>query len=306
MSTPSGIPTEPAATQPPGPGPDNRRTRRPRRLRRGHLMLMAVAGGAVLAVAVAVPAKLATTAITTGPARPSAGTPAATLTHPSGPALQANRLRGDPRGRPAGAQGRPSVVIPATTLTDPPPAPAAASGSQLYDNIRFSNGAWQGWAPPAQPSGGVTGGWSRMPTPRRTCTWTSLPPAACGQHPLQQQGTWQGWAQPPSRPARFSSSPRPPTPRISRPVASTSSGLYFSERAESTGAWRAGGPLIPAPGSGGIGDMSASVSANGGVDQLQVAVVLTGGQLWHNVYGTEQGTWQGWAQPATSPAAETP
>ena len=291
MGTPPGMPTESAATRPPGPGPDNRRTRPSRRLRRGHLVLMAVAAGAVLVVAVAVPAKLATT--TMGSSGPSARTQP-TATRSSGPSA-------GPQGRPSGGTaGRPSVVIPATTRTDPPPAAAAAGASQLYDNIRFSNGAWQGWAPPVQPSGGVTGVVANAYT-QADVHLDIVTSSGLWDNIRYANGTWQGWAQPPQPPGTILKlAEAPDTSANLWLVASTTSGLYFSERAESTGAWRQWA-AIAAPGSGDIGDMSASVSANGGVDQLQVAVVLTGGQLWHNLYSIAQGTWQGWAQPAQIP-----
>jgi len=297
---PTFPPGEPASRQHirSGPGPGDRRARPSRRLRRGHLVVIALATGVVIAAAVVVPAKLTATA--TRSSVPPAGTPAASLTgHPAAPAAT---------GEPAATRSSgPLTGTPAATLADPPSAsaaagsaPAAAGGPRLYDNIRFSSGVWQGWEPPAVPPGTATGVVANAYTGADVHV-DVVTSSGLWDDIRYGNGTWQGWRQPPQPPGTILKLAEAPDASANLwLVASTTSGLYFSERAGSTGAWSQW-TGIPAPGSGDVGDMSASVSAAGGLDYLQVAVVLTGGQLWHNIYSIGPGTWQGWAQPTQVP-----
>jgi hypothetical protein len=181
-----------------------------------------------------------------------------------------------------------------------PSAHATITTPGVYDNIRYANGTWQGWRTPTQPPDSADIVQVADAYDGADVHVDAVTAAGLYDNVRYANGTWQGWrapAQPPGTILWFGLSEATDDAGNIWFVVGTTSGLYFTVRWDSTGAWSPWA-TISVPGNGVIGDVSASVDAN---DHLQVALSTAGGTLWHNIYNIDWGTWQGWQEPAQIP-----
>jgi hypothetical protein len=190
------------------------------------------------------------------------------------------------------------VSIAVGLCTASPSSAASATGT-VYDDIRYTNGNWQGWQAPSQPSGtmylapvanaGMPDGSMHVLVDTSTGLFDNIRYA---------NGTWQGWAQPAQPPGggvQLVAAAGMPNGQLHVDVVGGNGVLYDNIR-YINGVWR-GWNLVS-----GANNKSTIVRAAGMPDgQLQVVLIImdTGGvrTLYHNILYTT-GVWQGWAQPS--------
>jgi hypothetical protein len=199
-----------------------------------------------------------------------------------------------------------AMAMACLSLLAAPSARAAVTGPGLYDNVRLSNGSWQGWEAPAQPPG-ATAGTSYLLGNAYVGADVHVDVVNASNQLFDNvrysNGSWQGWEQAPQPPGTIESGSEASDGSNIFFVVDTSSGLYLGERFGDTGKW-SNWATTPLPGNGVLGDLSASVTLGGVDEQVQIAVMLAGGSLWHDVYNVDFGTWQGWEEPSQVPGGD--
>jgi len=179
------------------------------------------------------------------------------------------------------------------------PAHAAVTGPGLYDNIRYGNGSWQGWDPPTQPPGQPPYGSVYNTYVGADVHVDVINSSGWWDNVRYSDGSWQGWAKPPQPPGTVYNFAETSDGYNAFFVADTGSNdLYIIERF-GDGSW-SNWASTPLPGNASVGDLSATVTF-GTDEQLQIAVMLAGGSLWHNIYNVDYANWQGWAKPTQVP-----
>lgn len=186
----------------------------------------------------------------------------------------------------------------------------ASTGSNVYFNVRYPDGTWQGYEKLTQPPGScclaISAANNGVDTHVDVITGSGL-----WDGYVDVGNNFSGWSQPPQPPGTF------PTAR-STPFASanddgggiwyfvvTSSGLYAGYL-NSSGEWDSWTPVsLPSGVSpSGVSDLALAYTQtgaeNGTSPDLQV-MVDNNGILWHQVYSLDTGKWSGWAQPHQVP-----
>jgi hypothetical protein len=166
------------------------------------------------------------------------------------------------------------------------------SNARVYHNIRYSNGHWQGYIPPAQPPDSCITAITAAYAPDGA-HFDVLGNAGLWDNVRESNGSWQGWERPVQPPGLIEhiAADNDYSGNI-RYVVSTTDGIYTNVRLPS-GHW-VGWSEVSVPGSGPVTDVAIAVPSS---DSFQI-MVISGGELYHNVYN---GGWQGWAQPAQPP-----
>ncbi len=189
------------------------------------------------------------------------------------------------------------VAIPGTAHADSPYGPLS-----LWDNIRYSTGAWQGWIQPSQPPGGMGSAFATASDASDVHVDVVTDSGLWDNIRYASDGTWQGWRQPPQPPGTINelSEAGDPAGNIWF-VAYTSAGLYYSARDSQSGAWSSWFPVDhngAVPGNGIMGSFAVTVDGN---NQLQIMMWAGGGTVYHTIYDTTTGAWQNWQEPAQPP-----
>ena len=185
------------------------------------------------------------------------------------------------------------IVVSATADGNPGETQfmVATSNGSLYYNIRFSTGAWQGFA----QLGGARTGHSGQRDCRRNPGETQFMVATSNgslYHNIRfSTGAWQGFAQlrAPGQVIAVSATADGNPGETQFMVAMSNGSLYHNIRF-STGAWQ-GFRQLGAPGQ----VIAVSATADGNPGETQFMVATSNGSLYHNIRFST-GAWQGFAQ----------
>ena len=136
------------------------------------------------------------------------------------------------------------AMAAAAVLASVVPAHASTSGSNVYFNIRHSNGSWQGYQQMALPPGGCCLAISTATDSDDDTTHVDvITGSGLWDQARNPDGSWTGWKQPPQPPGTISPFTSVPFAEAGDNVGNiwffvrTSSGVYYDYRADD-GEWR--------------------------------------------------------------------
>jgi hypothetical protein len=193
----------------------------------------------------------------------------------------------------AAATAGPADAAAGHTADAPSYSVACDGNAVVYHNIRYSNGHWQGYIPPAQPPDSCITAITAAYSPDGA-HFDVVGNAGLYDNVRETNGSWQGWERPAQPPGEIQ--------HIAAGddwlgniyyVVSTTDGIYWTVRDHLTGKW-VGWFDVSVPGPGPVTDVAVAVTVSG----IFQVMVISGGELYHNVY---DGGWQGWAQPTQPP-----
>jgi hypothetical protein len=162
----------------------------------------------------------------------------------------------------------------------------------VYHNIRYSNGRWQGYIEPTEPPDSCITAIAAAYAPDGA-HFDVVGNAGLYDNVRESNGSWQGWERPEQPPGEIQHIAATNDWRGNiYYVVSTTDGIYWSTRNSNStwGFWFG----VSVPGPGPVTDVAIADPTSGGFQVM----VISGGELYHNVYN---GGWQGWAQPAQPP-----
>lgn len=184
--------------------------------------------------------------------------------------------------------------------------PAHASGGQeIMDNIRNSStGQWQGWEPPAQPTGdildypAVAADSADDSIHVDVVTTTGFWDISRGSN-----GQWSKWAQPESQPPndQFYQVYSVSEPNGGIEYYQISHNHIWSDFRFPDGSWLGWAQTsqtVPED----TDTLAATAAGVNGNFVVQVVAMTTGGAIWHTIYNPGNGSWQNWAQPVQVPS----
>jgi hypothetical protein len=178
--------------------------------------------------------------------------------------------------------------------------PAHASSLDVYFNIRYPAGNWQGFQETAQPPYGCCYAIADATDAENDTTHVDVVyDDGLWDNVRYSNGSWQGWQQPPQPPAVRNLNAFAETGDSDGTiwfVIDTTSGFFYDYRLPA-GAWGSWQQISePAAGIEHLAVAFDDVSY-----QVEVMASAYTGAIWHNVYTLSSKSWQGWRQPAQVP-----
>ena len=171
----------------------------------------------------------------------------------------------------------------------------SADGS-LWDNVRYSDGNWQGWQQaPSAPSGTVMMRAAGLPDgdiaylAANSNGWMY-------ESTRSSSGPWSGWSAEFEIPELGDFAATADANGNVQVILSAAGGVVYHNMQFTDGAWQGLQQPSSVPG-GGAEDVAAAGMPDGSVQFL----AFNGGQLYHNIR-RDNGTWQGWQEPTQPPA----
>jgi len=198
----------------------------------------------------------------------------------------------------------------AAILVSSAPAHAGVTGD-VYLNVRYTDGTWQGYETLTQPPGGCCLNIAAAEAESDDTHIDVITGTGLWDGSLEAGNNWSGWTQPPQPPGSFSALGTNPLAEVSDDgggiwiFARTSSGLYVNY-INASGEWDSWNSVAMPSGVSAVGASDIALgytqvgSENGTSPELQV-MLDNNGILWHQVYSFNTGTWSGWAKPSQVP-----